>query len=250
MAWLSTVSDAISSILGDPYAAVFMVLGISYLLLSSVLNVRSLKKNADGDFRPVMKYFSSVFILLFCAPLAVILLEGAGRITPAAMGLGLGNWKLGLILTAAILPLSFAGLFLGTKDPVLRDYYPFSRQAMSSPGRFVLYESAYLVMYYLPWEFTFRGVILFGLLALLPHTLAGLVVAVMVETFLSTVYHIGHPNSEVFGAFLMGVIAGAATAAAGSIYYALFHHALIGILNDCLIYSGLIRRRHLGRETA
>lgn len=121
---------------------------------------------------------------------------------------------------------------------------------MSSPGRFVLYESAYLMMYYLPWEFTFRGVILFGLYAMLPHTLAGLVVAVMVQTFLSTVYHIGHPNSEVFGAFLMGVIAGAATAAVGSIVYALFHHALIGILNDCLIYRGLIRRRHLGRETA
>lgn len=109
MAWLSSVFSAISSILGNPFAAAFMVLGISYLLLSSVLNVHSLKKNAGGgDFKPVMTYFSSVFALMFCAPLAVILLEGpTSGITPAAVGLGLGNWKLGLILTAAILPLSF-----------------------------------------------------------------------------------------------------------------------------------------------
>ncbi len=251
MAWLTTVLDAAVSIITDPYAAVFMVLGVSYVLLSSVLNVRVLKRKARGDFKPVMTYFSSVFALMFVAPAVVILLEGRpGGISLADVGLGLGNWKLGLILTAAILPISLLSLYLGTRDPVLRDYYPFSREAMSDRGRFVLYEASYLVMYYLPWEFTFRGVILFGLMALLPHTLAGIVVAVMVETFLSTVYHIGHPDTEIFGAFLMGLIAGFATAAVGSIFYALFHHALVGILNDCLIYRRLVRGRHLGREAA
>jgi hypothetical protein len=251
MAWLSTALDALVSVITDPYAAVFIVLGVSYLLLSSVLNVRNLKRGAEGDFKPVMTYFTSVFGLLFLAPLVVILLTGrATGVTPAALGLGVGNWRRGLILGAILLPLSLTSLYLGRKDPVLRDYYPFSREAMERPGKFALYEASYLFLYYLPWEFTFRGVVLFGLLALLPHTLAGLAVAVMVQTFLSTVYHLGHPDSEVFGAFLMGLIAGTATAFVGSIFYALFHHALVGILNDVFVYRKLTQRRHLGRETA
>lgn len=121
------------------------------------------------------------------------------------MGLGPGNWRLGLTLTAVFLPLTAVGLLLGINDPGLKKYYPFSKEAMSSPGKFVIYESAYLVLYYLPWEFTFRGVIVFSLLALLPHTVPGLVVVVMVSTFLSTIYHIGHPSSEVLGAFILGL---------------------------------------------
>jgi hypothetical protein len=72
----------------------------------------------------------------------------------------------------------------------------------------------------------------------------------MDQTFLSIVYHIGHPSSEVVGAFLSGILAGIVTAATGSFLYALFHHALVGILNDYLMYRGLSRRRRLGRETA
>jgi Type II CAAX prenyl endopeptidase Rce1-like len=251
MQWFTSATDTAVSIIADPYAALFCALGISFVLLSSVLNVRNLVKNAGGDFTPVMTYFASVFGLLFLLPLAVILLRGGQTgVSPLSMGLGPGNWKLGLTLTVIFLPFSLLGLWLGINDPELKTYYPFSKEAMSSTGRFALYESAYLVLYYLPWEFTFRGVILFSLLALLPHTVPALVVVVMVSTFLSTIFHIGHPNSEVLGAFLLGVIAGTITAVTGSFLYALFHHALVGILNDCIAYRGRMRTQRLGRETA
>lgn len=251
MEWLTSVTTTAVSILADPYAVLFCALGISFLLLSSVLNVRNLMRNAGNDFRPVMTYFVSVFALFFLVPLAIILLRGASAgLSPWRAGLGPGNWRLGLILTVVILPFSLLGLFFGLRDPALRQYYPFSKEAMAGPVRFVLYEAAYLVLYYLPWEFTFRGVILFSLLALLPHTVPSLVVVVMVSTFLSTIYHLGHPNSEVLGAFILGIIAGTITAITGSFLYALFHHALVGILNDCIAYSGRARTRRLGRETA
>ncbi|MGA2765695.1 MAG: CPBP family intramembrane glutamic endopeptidase [Spirochaetia bacterium] len=252
MGWLEAPAKAVLSFFTDPYAALFCALGVSFMLLSSVLNIRTLKKRrAPDDFTPVMMYFGSFFLLLFILPLAIILLTGrSAGIFPWSVGLQLGNWKLGLILAAVILPISLAGVFVGTRDPAIREYYPFSKQAMATPGRFVLYESAYLVFYYLSWEFTFRGVLLFCMLALLPHTIQGIVVAIMVQTFLSIVYHIGHPSSEVVGAFLSGILAGIVTAATGSFLYALFHHALVGILNDYLMYRGLSRRRRLGRETA
>ncbi len=242
MAWFSSAVTTTLSILSDPYAPLFCVLGISFLLLSSVLNIRNLLRKASGDFKPVMVYFGSVFGLFFLLPLLVILLKGgAGGVTPRSMGLGLGNLRLGLILTVVFLPFTLFGLFVGTKDPVLREHYPFSKEAMSSPGRFVLYEISYLVLYYLPWEFTFRGVVMFSLLALLPHTAASLVIVVMISTFLSTIYHIGHPNSEVLGAFILGVLAGAVTVVTGSFLYALFHHAIAGIPLDCIAYRNRVR---------
>ena len=251
MGWLLIAQTTAVSLVADPYVMLFCSLGISFVLLSSVLNVRNLMRNASGDFTPVMTYFASVFGLLFLLPLAVILLQGRQTgISPYSMGLGPGNWKLGLILTVVFLPLSILGLILGLNDPGLKKYYPFSKEAMASPQRFVLYEAAYLALYYLPWEFTFRGVILFSLLALVPHTVPGLVIVVMVSTFLSTIYHIGHPNSEVLGAFLLGLIAGTITAVTGSFLYALFHHALVGILNDCIAYRGQNSSKRLGRETA
>ncbi len=249
MGWFASAVSTAVSILADPYAPLFCVLGISFLLLSSVLNIRTLLKNAASDFGPVMTYFASVFGLFFLLPLIVILLKGgAAGVTPRAMGLGLGNVKLGLILTAVFLPFSLIGLFVGTRDPVLREHYPFSKEAMKTPGRFILYEFSYLAMYYLPWEFTFRGVIMFSLLALLPHTVPALVIVVMISTFLSTIYHIGHPSSEVLGAFILGVIAGTVTALTGSFLYALFHHALIGIPLDCIAYRGRVRLQQKQRS--
>jgi len=111
----------------------------------------------------------------------------------------------------------------------MQEFYPFSKEAMKSPGRFVVYESAYVVLYYLAWEFTFRGVLLFGLLALLPQTLAGVLTAVLLQTIVSTVFHIGHPDSEILGAFIFGLFSGLVTAATGSFLYALVLHALAGI---------------------
>jgi len=251
MQWLTSAAATAVTILADPYAVLFSALGISFLLLSSVLNIRNLMRDASHDFRPVMTYFACVFVFFFLVPLTVVILRGGSvGLSPWSAGLGLGNWRLGLILTVALLPLSLLGLFFGLRDPALREHYPFSKEAMSGPARFIVYESAYLVLYYLPWEFTFRGVILFSLLALLPHTVPSLVVVVMVSTFLSTIFHIGHPNSEVLGAFILGVIAGSITAITGSFLYVLFHHALVGILNDCVAYRGRVRKQRLGRETA
>ena len=67
--------------------------------------------------------------------------------------------------------------------------------------------------------------------------------AILVQTFLSTIYHIGHPDSEVVGAFLLGLVAGSAAVVTGSILYGLFAHAVVGVLNDYLAYRRLARTR-------
>src|SRR5208337_27598 len=247
-AFFLTVTSAIAAIVSDPYAALFCCIGISFVLLSSVLNVHSLKRNAVHDFGPVMLYFASFFVLMFVFPMALVLIEGPRvGLYPWTLGMRLGDWRTGLTCVALCIPLLALSLLLGSSDPELRQAYPFSKEALESPGRFVLYEAAYVAFYYLAWEFAFRGVVLYGLLAFLPHTIPGIAVAIMVQTFLSTIYHIGHPHSEVVGAFILGLAAGAVTVVTGSILYGLFYHALAGVLNDCLAYRRLARARRLGR---
>jgi hypothetical protein len=244
VAWMSSVISAAAAIASDPYAVLFCCIGVAFLLLSSVLNIHSLLKRAKSDYAAAMTYFASFFVLMFAVPMALVLVEGprVGMDT-WTLGLQIGDWKRGLTFVAFAAPIAAVSIFFGSRDPQLRAQYPFSKEALKGPVRFILYESAYVLLYYLPWEFAFRGVVLFGLLAFLPVTIPGVAVAVMVQTFLSTIYHIGHPHSEVVGAFILGLVSGAAAVVTGSIFYGLLFHAVVGVLNDCIVYRRLARNR-------
>jgi len=244
MAPLSSVLAAVAAIASDPHAVLFCCIGIAFLLLSSVLNIHALLRSAKHDYAAVMTYFAGFFVLMFLLPMMLVLIEGPRvGMYPWTLGLRLGDWPKGLAFIAISSPLLAVGTLLGSRDPALQQQYPFSKEALAGPGRFVIYELSYVVFYYLAWEFAFRGVVLFGLLAFLPKTIPGVAVAIMVQTFLSTIYHIGHPDSEVFGAFLLGLVTGAAAVVTGSILYGLFAHAVVGVLNDWLAYRRLARTR-------
>jgi hypothetical protein len=244
MRWLDALISAAVAIANDPYAVLFCCIGIALLLLSSVLSIRNLMRRATSDYSAAMTYFASFFVLMFAVPMALVLVDGPKfGMFPETLGLQIGEWRIGLTMLAVATPILVLSVMLGARDPELRKQYPFSKEALRGPVRFVLYEGAYVAFYYLSWEFAFRGVVLFGLLAFLPVTIPGVAVAIMVQTFLSTIYHIGHPNSEVVGAFLLGLVSGAAAVATGSIFYGLLFHAVVGVLNDCLAYRRLARNR-------
>ena len=222
----------------DPFVTLFSILALSFTLLASFLNYRSLKKRFTSDFPALLAYFGFFFLLLFAVPLVYLLLAGRpAGLTPAMLGLRIGNWKIGLVSCLVAIPLVLITLSNSARDPVIRAWYPFSKDATTSIGRFLLYEAAYILLYYLAWDFAFRGLIQFSLIRLLPAGMPGTIVAIMAQTLLSTVYHLGHPDSEIWGAFAVGIIFGAITAATGSILYAFAIHALIGMGNDLYIYT-------------
>jgi membrane protease YdiL (CAAX protease family) len=65
---------------------------------------------------------------------------------------------------------------------------------------------------------------------------SGVIVAILIQSIIATVYHLGHPHIEVIGALLGSIIFGVIAYATGSILYTIFLHAFIGILNDTFIY--------------
>jgi len=244
MRWLATVISAIVDIASDPYAVLFFCIGVALLLLSSVLNIRTLMRRVRGDYAAAMTYFASFFALMFVLPMALVLVDGPKfGMYPWTLGLQIGDWRIGLTMFAITSPILVVAVILGARDPEVLRQYPFSKEALRGRFRFAVYEGAYVFLYYLAWEFAFRGVVLFGLLAFLPVNIPGVAVAVMAQTFLSTIYHVGHPNSEVVGAFLLGLVSGAAAVATGSIFYGLLFHAVIGVSSDCIAYHRRARAR-------
>lgn len=235
----------------DPRIVLLLLVAASLALLASALRRPALRRRFRGDLAPTLLYFASFFLLLFVAPLAWVLAAGArAGLTPASLGLCPGDWRLGLAICAVGTPVVVAVAFVGSRDPRLRAVYPFARDALRGRAAFALHESAYALLYYPAWEFAFRGVLLFGLAAL-PGGAASptaMAAAVLVQTMVSTVYHLGHPSSEVIGAFVFGLVFGAIAAATGSILYPLYLHALVGVLDDAFIRRAILRdRRSAGR---
>jgi membrane protease YdiL (CAAX protease family) len=226
-----------------PHTMLFLLpwLAVSLTLVAGVFHHRRLCARL-GDGKGMLLYFSLFFIFFCVMPVAVIIL---GEADPAAVlaSLGVGPGKLGrgLVFCAIALPVTMLLSFFASKEPAMREQYPFSKMACASDGAFIGYEASYLLLYYTSWEFLYRGLLFFPLF----HAL-GFPAAAAISTALSTLHHIGHPDSEIAGAFAGGIIFCALSALTGSLLAAFLVHAMMGIGNDTMLYF----RWHRGRRKA
>ena len=205
--------------------------------MSSFFHHKNLFRKYKDDFKAFILYFIYFFGSFFIIPvLFIVLFFDSPFVTLKSLGLQFGEYKLGLILILIGVPLTVIIVFMSSKDPKLKEQYPFSKNACHNPKRFVLYEISYLVFYYSAWEFTFRGVFLFGTLEFVGTSNRGIIFAILIQSILATVYHLGHPHLEVIGALVGSIIFGLVAYHTESILYPLFLHALMGILNDSFFY--------------
>lgn len=223
------------------FQVVLVWLAVAFPLMVTVFHHRRLAARMPDD-RAYFLYFFLFFGVFMAVPLVLIGLGAAepGRFLAAA-GFTPGKWRLGLPLAAAGVPAGLLIAFIGSRDPAMQAQYPFSKRAAASPKKLAGYEIAYFFLYYIAWEFLFRGILF---LPLVP--LAGLVPALVIQTALSTIYHFGHPDSEVFAAMAAGIIFGLIAWATGSFFYTVIIHAAVGVGTDVFIY----RRRHLRPSAA
>jgi membrane protease YdiL (CAAX protease family) len=210
---------------------VYLELALALTLLATVLHFRTLRKTRD-ELAAVRLYFLAFFVLLLAVPcLLVALTSSAPRALLVSFGWTFGRAGRGLALTAAGLPLAVLAGFIGSRDPRMKKMYPFAKAACTDARTFAGYELSYLFLYYLPWEFVFRGVLF---LPLVPAV--GLLPALAIQTTISTLLHIGHPDTEVFAAAGAGIIFGAIAYATGSFFYPLVLHAATGIATDTFLF--------------
>ncbi len=166
--------------------------------------------------------FGSSFLLFACLPI-LIRARNASRIP--AIGLGIGDYRFGLIASGiAALLLPFPA-WIASKDPAHLALYPLSDMATASASAFLLWNLLHL-LHYIGWETFYRGFIGMGMRPLL-----GAFGALSLQVLLTTLMHIHKPNGETIGAIVAGVYLGLLTYRTGSIWYAVFFHAYAGALN-------------------
>ncbi|MFO7732952.1 MAG: CPBP family intramembrane glutamic endopeptidase [Candidatus Aminicenantes bacterium] len=214
-----------------PLALVYLELTLALALLATVLHFRRLRKTRP-ELLAVRTYFAALFGLLLVVPCLIVILTAAEPLrTLASWGWTFGRSELGLMIVAAGLPLAVLASAFGSRDPEMIRMYPFAKDACSSMRTFTVYQASYVLLYYLPWEFIFRGVLF---LPLVPAV--GLLPALAVQTLVSTLFHIGHPDSEVFAAVGAGLLFGTVAWLTGSFFYTFVLHAASGMATDIILY--------------
>ena len=208
----------------------------AFALLFSFLHYRNLLRKLD-DLRAFMVYFAAVFSLFLIIPcLIVLLFSPDAALFLKGAGVSLGNWKKGLLISAPGAPIAILSGFIGSRDSEISRFYPFSKTACRGPETFLAFEAAYLLLYYVAWEFLYRGILFFPLIPAV-----GLIPALSIQTIISTLHHCGHPRSEIFAALAAGYIFGLIAYSTGSLVYPIFLHALTGISTDLFIYRRVYR---------
>ncbi|MCY4375677.1 MAG: CPBP family intramembrane metalloprotease, partial [Spirochaetaceae bacterium] len=194
-----------------------------------------------GEPSPFADYgvrFAAALVLLGLGP-ATVLRLGGGRLHE----IGVGRAK--RIRPAVVLLACGAAAvvgYLSRRNPQLAAFYPFGRpdslELARSPLGVAAHAAAYLCCYYLPWELTFRGALLFPLV---PRRAAGapaVLLAATPQALASTLLHIGHPPVELAAAFPFGLALGLLAIRTGSIVPGLLIHAAAGIALDVAIMTG------------
>lgn len=171
--------------------------------------------------------YGSAFALLGVAT-ALLGRIGLGE-GPGDLGVRIGDWRWGLKAVAVVAPVMILLTIPAAHNPQFLAQYPLDRGACRSASAFVVHALVYLV-YYAGWEFFFRGFMQEGLRPAL-----GDVPAILVQTAISCLVHIGKPDGEVFAALVGGLVFGWIALRSRSILYVLILHWLLGIALDVLI---------------
>jgi membrane protease YdiL (CAAX protease family) len=181
------------------------------------------------DFYSHIYQFASFFLLAFLLPFLYSRLPG--RRKAADLGFGAGDVRLGAKWIAIGIPLAVVPiLLLATRLPDVRDEYPLAKILATRHDLILWYDLAYVFLYYLAWEFYFRGFLLFTLRGPL-----GDANAILVQTIPSCLVHIGKPEGEILGSIAVGILFGSIALRTGSIWYVFVLHAAIGLLTDWFI---------------
>ena len=177
-----------------------------------------------------MLSFVGFFVLAGLVPVLIIKLVFRERLADYGVGLGNRGRTVGSLLI--MFPVILIVAYVASRIPAIRSYYPVNPGAGKSPASFTMHALTYL-LFYMGWEFHFRGFIQLGL-----KDSIGPANAVFVQVMASTLLHIGTPGLEAYGAIVGGLWWGFLVFANRSILSGMLQHMLLGLALDYFIVWG------------
>ncbi len=186
---------------------------------------------------PYLWWFGASIFFYLAVPLLVARVAGASF--SERYGFQLGDWRLGLKLSALFLAVMLPATWVASTLPAFRDIYPLAGKvvylahanrsyATFSWPLFLTYELGYAA-YFFAWEFLFRGWLLHGVA---PRWGKGPAILLTVVPF--AVMHLGKAELEALGSIVAAVALGVLSVQTRSFYYGVLLHAAVAIWMDVL----------------
>jgi len=144
----------------------------------------------------------------------------------SAYGVQFGDWKFGLKSFLILAPIFALASYSSLNNPDFVAEYPLFKGAAASPAAFITHALTYL-FFYIGWEMYFRGFVQFGL-----RPAFGDWYAILVQTAISCILHIGKPAGEIYGSIIGALVWGILAFRTRSIFFVILLHWLLGIVLD------------------
>lgn len=185
----------------------------------------------DSEMWSFFYWYGSAFLVLMLLPIVIIRITNVfakpdDRVP--SLGLGLGDWRIGLPACALFYGVMVVLLSAVVWTGDFRGKYPLYDEADRSVAMFLSYELAY-ALYFVAWEFFFRGFMTFSL----EKTLG--VWTAFVQMLPFVVMHFGKPDLESMSSVFGGIALGWLALRTRSIWYGVFIHAATAVTLDVLV---------------
>jgi membrane protease YdiL (CAAX protease family) len=152
--------------------------------------------------------------------------------SPWDLGLGRGNYRLWLKLLALGVPVGILAGYIAHRSPGIEAVYPLGGRLVADPAAFAVHAGGYL-LYYLGFEYLFRGFLLFG-----TKDEIGPAAANLLQACLATAFHFGKPGLEMAAVFPASLVFGWLALATESIWCPLGIHWVVGAAVDYFLVFG------------
>ena len=180
----------------------------------------------------LLEYFSFL-VLMLGVPLVISMLFKKAAVLKSLLSFS-GFWKnLPWALLAVAVLVVPSAYHASSLQSVVAEY-PLPRVLLHDQHLMPVYFLGLFFLYYLPWEFFFRGFLLFGL-----KDRFGTTAAILIQTISSCLVHIGKPAPEILGSIPFGILFGIIAIRTKNLWIVVLIHAALGIFTDIfVIYQG------------
>lgn len=175
---------------------------------------------------PVHALRSVLWAALFLGMVPALLARPLG-LDLRGLGLRAGDRQLGLSVVLLGLPVVVLIGWLGTADPAVRSAYPWPGSWAASSALAFTAWGAFYALYYLAYEFFYRGFMLHGL-----EPALGRYGSLWLQAVASTLLHLGKPLAETLAALPAGLLFGLVALRTRSLLYVVLLHLALGLTTD------------------
>ncbi len=182
-----------------------------------------------GPRLPGIVPFLMTFALLGVVPL--LLTRPILGSSPARLGLGAGRWRTSLLFAVIGVPLAVLVAYGSRGSEALAAVYPLGSPSLA-PSSFLPHVVGYL-LYYIGFEYFFRGFMLLGL-----EDRLGPKAANALQAGIVTLAHLGKPPIELLAAYPASLLFGWMTLRTRAIWAAVAVHWAVGVALDYFLLTG------------